>query len=90
MTLVGRAGFGRSVAANAVLDDDVHWMDGCLGLGRTVALCEGQAVPGNVRVRSAQSYSKCWQNIDSEMGRASRSREGRNLVEGKCSFVAYK
>jgi hypothetical protein len=54
MTLVGRTGFVRSVVANAVLDDDVHSMDGCLGLGRTVALCEGQAMPGNVRVRSAQ------------------------------------
>ena len=54
MPLVGRTGFVRSVVANAVLDDDVHWMVGCLGLGRTVAFCEGQAMPGNVRVRSAQ------------------------------------
>lgn len=54
MTLVSRADFVRSEVANAVFDDDVHWMDGCLGLGRTAAFCEGQAMPGHVRVRSAQ------------------------------------
>jgi hypothetical protein len=72
----------RGVVVSAVLDDGVRWIDGDLGVSPTVTLREGQAVPGNIRIRSAQmELVAAWDGIAEATTSIGSFRAGRKVAQ---------
>jgi hypothetical protein len=72
----------RAVAVSTTLDDGVRWIDWDLGVSPTMTLRMGQAVPGNVRIRSAQVELKAtWNGVAEATASIGSFRAGRKVAQ---------